>query len=130
MRARFVVADDAPFLRELIRNILSAEGCICVGEAANGDEAIRLVQEALPDLIFLDMVMPVRNGLEAARAIKELHPEVKIMGVSTLDTPDLIKQAMNAGFDDYLVKPFTREQIIDQVTKLLMQQGESSHGRT
>jgi two-component system chemotaxis response regulator CheY len=130
MRVRFVIADDAPFLRELIRNILSAEGGICVGEAANGDEAIRLVQETLPDLIFLDMVMPLRNGLEAARAIKELHPEVKIIGCSTLDTPDLIKQAMDAGFDSYLIKPFTREQIIDAIIKLLPSQGESSHGRT
>lgn len=130
MRVRFVVADDAPFLRELIRNILSAEGAICVGEAANGDEAIRMVQESLPDLIFLDMVMPIRNGLEAARAIKELHPEVKILGCSTLDTPELIQQATAAGFDGYLVKPFTREQIIDTVNKLLIQQGESSHGRT
>ena len=130
MRVRFVIADDAPFLRELIRNILSAEGGICVGEAANGDEAIRLVQETLPDIIFLDMVMPLRNGLEAARAIKELHPEVMIIGCSTLDTPDLIQQAMNAGFDSYLTKPFTREQIIDEINKLLSQQGESSHGRT
>lgn len=130
MRVRFVIADDAPFLRELIRNILSAEGGICVGEATNGDEAIRLVQETLPDLVFLDMVMPLRNGLEAARAIKELHPEVKIIGCSTLDTKDLIQQAMDAGFDSYLTKPFTREQIIDAIIKLLPQQGESSHGRT
>jgi two-component system chemotaxis response regulator CheY len=130
MRVRFVIADDAPFLRELIRNILSAEGGVCVGEAANGDEAVRIVQETLPDLIILDMVMPLRNGLETARAIKELHPEVKIIGCSTLDMPGMIQQAMDAGFDSYLVKPFTREQIIDAIKKLLPQQGESSHGRT
>ncbi|MNL22483.1 Chemotaxis protein CheY [compost metagenome] len=88
------------------------------------------MQETLPDLIFLDMVMPLRNGLEAARAIKELHPEVKIIGCSTLDTPDLIKQAKDAGFDSYLTKPFTREQIIDEINKLLSRQGDSSHGRT
>ena len=129
MRVRFVIADDAPFLRELIRNILSAEGAICVGEATNGDEAVRMVQDTLPDLIFLDMVMPVSNGLQAARLIKESHPEVKIIGCSTIDSPELIKQAIDAGFDSYLTKPFTREQIVDAIIKLIPSQGESSYGR-
>lgn len=130
MKVRFAIADDAPFLRELIKNILNSQGCVCVGEAENGEEAIRLVQETLPDVIFLDMVMPVRNGLETARAIKELHPEVKIIGCSTVDNVDLVQKAHDAGFDSYLTKPFTREQVIQELSKVLPQQGESSHGRT
>ncbi len=130
MRVRFAVIDDAAFLRELIKNIVIDSGGVCVGEAENGEEGVRLVLDTLPEVVFLDMVMPLRNGLETARAIKELHPEVKIIGCSTVDSPELIQNAMDAGFDSYLTKPFTKNQIIDEIAKVLAQTGDASHGRT
>ncbi|MFM6930248.1 MAG: response regulator [Bdellovibrio sp.] len=129
MKIRFAVADDAAFLRELIKNLVSSEGHVCVGEADNGDEAIRLVDRTLPDLIFLDMVMPIKNGLETAATIKELHPDVKIIGCSTLDDQVMMQKAIQAGFDAYVVKPFTKEQIINTIIKVLPQLGESTDGR-
>ncbi|MNJ93530.1 Chemotaxis protein CheY [compost metagenome] len=130
MKIRFVVIDDAAFLRELIKNIMSATGASCVGEAADGDEGVHLVQSVLPDLVFLDMVMPKKNGIETARMIKEVHPDVKIVGCSTIDNDDLIQNAMDAGFDIYIAKPFTKEQLIKAVRKVLPQLEETSHGRT
>lgn len=130
MKIRFAVIDDAAFLRELIKNIMSDAGHICVGEAENGNDGIRLVASVLPDLVFLDMVMPNRNGLEAARAIKETHPEIKIIGCSTIDNEAMIEKAHQAGFDAYVTKPFTKEIIFSTISKVLPQLGESTHGRT
>jgi two-component system chemotaxis response regulator CheY len=130
MKIRFTVIDDAAFLRELIKNIMSSAGHICVGEAENGNDGIRLVSAVLPDLVFLDMVMPLRNGLESARAIKESHPDIKIIGCSTIDNDAMIEKAHEAGFDAYITKPFTKENLLMVVSKVLLQPGESTHGRT
>lgn len=130
MKIRFAVVDDAAFLRELIKNIVVSAGGICVGEAENGEDAVKLVQATLPDLIFLDMVMPLKNGIETAKAVKEFAPDVKIIGCSTIDNEALIEQAQQAGFDAYLTKPFTKDLILKTISKVLPQQGESTHGRT
>ncbi|HWU43816.1 MAG TPA: response regulator [Bdellovibrio sp.] len=130
MKIRFAVVDDAAFLRELIKNIVTSAGGICVGEAENGEEAVKLVQATLPDVIFLDLVMPQKNGIETAKTLKELTPEVKIIGCSTLDSENFVEQAHAAGFDAYIAKPFTKDQILNTISKVLPQQGESSHGRT
>lgn len=130
MKIRFAVVDDAAFLRELIKNIVVSAGGICVGEAENGEDAVKLVQATLPDLIFLDMVMPLKNGIETAKAVKEFAPDVKIIGCSTIDNEALIEQAHQAGFDAYLTKPFTKDLILKTISKVLPQQGESAHGRT
>lgn len=126
MKIRFAVVDDAAFLREILKNIVTSAGGICVGEAANGDEAIPLIKGTLPDIVFLDMVMPGRNGIETAKALKEVFPHIKIIGCSTIDDVALVQQAMDAGFDDYITKPFTREHILDAIAKLLPHLGEST----
>lgn len=130
MRYRFVVVDDAGFLREIIKNILVDAGGVCVGEASNGDEAVAIVQATLPDLVILDMVMPQRNGIQTAQAIKELHPEMKIIGCSTIDQETMIQKALAVGFDAYVTKPFSKEDIIKNVTKVFPHLGESINGRT
>lgn len=130
MNIRFAVVDDAAFLREIVKNIVTSAGGTCVGEASNGDEAISLVQATLPDLVFLDMVMPLRNGIETAKVLKELFPDIKIIGCSTIDQEALVQSAYHAGFDDYITKPFSREQILDSILKVLPHLGESTHGRT
>lgn len=130
MNIRFAVIDDAAFLRELVKNIVTSVGGTCVGEAANGDEGISLVQATLPELVFLDMVMPLRNGIETAKALKELYPEIKIIGCSTIDQDALVQKALESGFDDYVTKPFNKEQIINAIFKVLPHLGESTHGRT
>lgn len=130
MKIRFAVVDDAAFLRELLKNIITSAGGVCIGEAENGDEAVTLVNNTLPDLVMLDMVMPLRNGIDTAKAIKELHPDVKIIGCSTVDQDALVQKAYEAGFDAYIVKPFTKEQVISAIHKVLPHLGESTHGRT
>ena len=128
MNIRFAVVDDAAFLREIIKNILAPLGAVCVGEASDGEEALKLVKETLPDVIFLDMVMPVRNGIETAKAVKEIWPDLKIIGCSTLDDEALIERAYQAGFDEYITKPFARTQIVEAIKKVLPHLGDLPHG--
>lgn len=130
MKIRFIVVDDAAFLREILKNIVTSEGGICVGEATNGADAIPLVQATLPDVVFLDMVMPVKNGVDTAKALKEIFPNIKIIGCSTIDDSTLVKQALDIGFDEYITKPFTRDQILQAISKILPHLGESTHGST
>lgn len=129
MAIRFIVVDDAAFLRELVKNILTDAGHIFVGEAANGVEALQVAQSSLPDLVFMDMVMPQKNGIEATKEIKSFLPEVKVIGCSTIDQEGLIAQAKSAGFDAYIQKPFTKEQILTAVLNMFPQLGETHNGR-
>lgn len=130
MKLRFAVIDDAAFLRELIKNIMTSEGAICVGEASNGEEAIDLVNQSLPEVVFLDMVMPLKNGIQTAVSLKEAHPEIKIIGCSTVDQESLVRKAYEAGFDAYILKPFTKEDIMNAVLNVAPHLGDSHHGRT
>lgn len=117
---RYVIADDAAFLREVLKNILTSMGGVCVGEASDGEEAVATAIATRPDLVVLDMVMPVQNGLEATQSIRHLMPDVKIVGCSTLDHRDLINKAFDAGVDEYITKPFTKEQMTNLIRKLIL----------
>jgi Response regulator containing CheY-like receiver domain and AraC-type DNA-binding domain len=128
MQLRYAIVDDAAFLRELIKNLMKAEGHTCVGEADDGESALSIVQATQPDFIFLDIVMPKRNGIEVARVLKELTPDVKIIGCSTMDQESLIADAKAAGFDAFVVKPFTKEDIINTVQNLFAHLEETHHG--
>lgn len=119
MNIRFAVVDDAAFLRELIKNVLQSEGALCVAESADGQNVLDLVQKTLPDLVVLDMVLPHSNGIEIAKNLKNEIPHVKILGCSTLDSEDILMKAKEAGIDGYLVKPFSKSQLIEEIKKLI-----------
>ena len=128
MQLRYAIVDDAAFLRELIKNLMKAEGHTCVGEADDGESALSVVQATQPDLIFLDLVLPKRNGMEVARVLKDLTPEVKVIGCSTMDQETLIPDLKTAGFDAFIAKPFTKEDVIKTVQNLFAHLEETHHG--
>jgi two-component system chemotaxis response regulator CheY len=115
MSYRYIVIDDAPFVTELIKNILKDAGGLCVGEAVNGEEGFRLFEKTLPDLVIVDMVMPKENGIELARRIREINREVVIIACSTLDDRDIIENAKDLGCNEYIVKPFTKEHLLNTI---------------
>lgn len=110
---RYAIADDAPFIHEIIKNVLSEEYFEHVGSAYNGLEAIELVKRTLPDVIFLDFVMPAKSGIEALVEMKQVWPELKIIGVSTVDNPGVIQMAQRNGMDAFLDKPFTKDTLLE-----------------
>ena len=127
MKFRFVVVDDTAFVREIIKNIGERLGGACVGEGENGREAIAIVKKTLPDLLFLDLVMPIRNGLEILEELKEVWPELKIVACSTLDQQHIIDEATKKGVHHYLTKPFSKEEIELAIDKLILARKDQSH---
>lgn len=116
MSFRYVIADDAPFIREIIKQTYNQMGAQCVGEASNGEECIALVNVHFPDYVILDMVMPQMNGVECAKIISQAHPEVQIIACSTLQTADIKNMLNGISIKKIISKPFTKDQLIDAVS--------------
>lgn len=128
MKFRFVIADDATFIREIIKNIGESLGGVCVGEADNGRECIELVKKTLPDLIFLDLVMPIRNGIEILEEIREIWPDIKVVACTTLDQKHIIDEAHKKGVHQYLTKPFSKQEIELAIDRLVLTRKDQKHG--
>ena len=120
MQTRVLIADDRPRSRSGLKALLALRSEIqVVGEAANGQEAVRLVEELQPDVVLMDVKMPVMDGLAATRLIKERWPEVKVI-VLTIHA-GYRADALAAGADAFLVKGCPAE---DLVKAILDQQQE------
>lgn len=105
MTARILVVDDAPAVRRSMRLYLEQAGdCTICGEAENGQVAIDRVRELQPDVVILDLSMPVMNGLEAARVIKRIAPGTRIFMFTLHNYPHLSDEARKAGIDHVLSK--------------------------
>jgi DNA-binding NarL/FixJ family response regulator len=113
---RIVIADDFEMLRRGLKSLLGPAIC---GEAENGQQAVEKVMELRPDLIILDWTMPVMNGLQAARMIRSLAPETKIMVFSLHDGNAVRDEALQAGADVFLHKTATGEDILKAITALM-----------
>ncbi len=113
MSVRFMIVDDAPFVRELLKNAFQSFGCICVGEAEDGQEAVEIYRKTLPDLVLLDLVMPIKNGIDTAREMKDIWSDSVIVACSSLDQEPLLKRAMAEGCNTFIVKPFTKKDLQD-----------------
>ncbi|GAQ17309.1 protease production enhancer protein [Oceanobacillus picturae] len=102
---RILIADDHSHAREGIREILEEyNDFLIVGEAKNGEEAIRLTEELMPDIILMDINMPVMDGLEATKKIKFLFPYVKIVIITVSDDITDLFNALKKGAQGYLLK--------------------------
>ena len=114
---RLLVVDDAIFMRRLIKDVARDAGWEVVGEAANGEEAVALYREHRPDLVTMDVVMPVMNGLEALRQIRALDPQARVVMVTALDQKPTLLEAIRDGAHDFIVKPFNRDRILGLLQK-------------
>ncbi|HTF34798.1 MAG TPA: response regulator [Myxococcota bacterium] len=119
MKGRVLVADDAAFMRQMIREILEAEGLEVVGEAVDGVEAIDQFSKLHPDLVTMDIVMPRRSGIDAVKGILELDPHARIVMCSALGQETLVMEALQAGARDFIVKPFKPDSVIATLAKVL-----------
>src|SRR5215831_18754287 len=118
MAVRVLVADDARFMRQLIREIIEAEGFEVVGEAADGRAVVEEFARLHPDVVTMDIVMPKRSGIDAVREILALDATAKIAMVSALGQEALVMEALQAGASDYIVKPFKPEAVIATLKKI------------
>jgi DNA-binding NarL/FixJ family response regulator len=115
-KIRVIIADDHAIMRVGIRNILSRSTEIqVVGEASNGAEAIDLVNQLFPDVLILDMEMPVMDGVEVARRLQASSSPVHILVLSAYDDRQYILEMLNMGAAGYLIKDEAPEVIVDAV---------------
>ena len=123
MSSRVLVADDARFMRQLIREIIEPEGFEVVGEAADGRAVVEEFSRLQPDVVTMDIVMPKRSGIDAAKEILALDPGARIVMVSALGQEALVMEALQAGAADYVVKPFKPDAVIATLRKLMDKDG-------
>jgi len=119
MKPKLVIVDDAAFVREILVQIAKRGGFEVVGEAADGEEAVRIVLEKKPDLVVMDIVMPKKSGIQATKEILQVLPRTKILACSTEGQESMIMKALEAGCIDYLVKPFEIKTVLNVISKNL-----------
>jgi two-component system chemotaxis response regulator CheY len=115
---RLLVVDDALFMRKMICGVAAEAGWDVVAEATNGAEGVALYQEHRPDLVTMDLVMPVMGGLEALRQIRAIDPDAKVVVVTALDQKQVLMDAIAGGAVDFVVKPFERQRVLALLAKL------------
>ena len=112
MAIKLVIVDDAPFIREVIRHIVHGSGIDVIGEAQDGEEAVKLVLSLCPNVVLMDLVMPRKSGIDATKEIIAAHPKIKVIACSTLDQESMVMKALDAGCCNYIVKPFKKDELI------------------
>ena len=113
-----LLCDDSAFIRRMMRDILTEGGVEKIVEACNGCEAVERYMERRPDLVFMDIVMPEKTGIEALAEIKKLDPEARVVILSSTGTKKNLKMAIDAGAHDFLQKPVTKETVLKLLQKL------------
>jgi DNA-binding NarL/FixJ family response regulator len=115
-----LLIDDSAIVRRGLRSLLEqhTEWIVC-GEAANGREGLDKAQELRPDLIIIDLVMPIMNGIEASRMFKRLMPNIPLLMFTTFSSPYLCKEAMAAGVYAVIDKSDGAATLVDNIQKLL-----------
>jgi len=102
---RVLIVDDHAILRDGIRSLLERQdGITVVAEASNGREALARVEESAPDIVLMDVAMPVMDGLEATRRLKETHPEAKVLILTQHDSQEYVTPLLQAGAAGYVLK--------------------------
>ena len=118
---RILIVDDSPLIRGSLRVLLEEPlGIIEVAEAENGSDGIDKAQKVHPDLIVIDLVMPVMNGIDASRVLKRLMPAVPILMFTTFADPHLKNAALAAGVQAVFDKTDAATQLIDSIQQLLL----------
>jgi two-component system chemotaxis response regulator CheY len=119
MSRRVLVADDAAFMRQMIREIIEPEGFKVVGEATDGLEVVERFQKLHPDLVMLDIVMPKCSGIDALRRILAADRSARVVMCSALGQESLVQEALQAGARGFIVKPFKPDAVVATLRKVL-----------
>lgn len=119
MGKKILIVDDAAFMRMMIKDILVKNGFEVVGEAADGAQAVEKYNELKPDLVTMDITMPEMDGIQALKAIKEQDPSAIIIMCSAMGQQAMVIDAISAGANDFIVKPFQADRVIEAIEKAL-----------
>jgi len=112
--AKVLIADDSEFMRNLLREIIEENHSI-VGEVENGVEAVEVFKEKQPDIVMMDIVMPVRDGIEATDEIKNTDSGANVIMCTSVGQEEKMKEAVKAGADGYITKPFQKPSVMEAI---------------
>ena len=119
MTIRILIVEDQRIVREGLRAVLEDEDDLAiVGEAANGQEALALFGELRPDVVLMDLQMPVMDGPQATRRIRELAPGARILVLTTYATDEFIFKALRAGAQGYLLKDASSDELLSAIRSI------------
>jgi two-component system chemotaxis response regulator CheY len=119
--SRILVVDDSRTSRKILRTILEDAGHEVIGEAMDGQDGVNKFKELRPDLVTLDITMPVMDGLEALKCIREVDGNAKVIMVTAAGQQNKMIDAIKLGASEFVTKPFEPEEIIKMVNKLVKQ---------
>jgi DNA-binding NarL/FixJ family response regulator len=121
---RVLIVDDDPVFRELLAFVLRADaGAVIVGQACDGAEGVELARELHPDVVLMDLRMPVLDGIATTRWLKMERPEIPVLALTTFDEDEEVFSALRAGAVGYLLKDVSSDRLVEAV--LAASRGES-----
>ncbi len=125
MSIKLMIVDDSNIIRSKINRTLTQHNIEVVATACNGEEAISLFVATKPDIVTMDLTMPLMDGLECIRALRKLNAEVRILVISALADKSTAIQALMEGAQGFVCKPFTESDLTEAIDELI---GVASNG--
>jgi two-component system chemotaxis response regulator CheY len=117
--AKILIVDDAAFMRMMIKENLKKAGFSEFGEAGNGEEAVQQYVAMQPDLVLMDITMPVKDGITALQEIREKDGAAKVVMCSAMGQENMVIESIKLGALDFIVKPFKPERLLQTVRNII-----------
>lgn len=114
-----LIVDDAAFMRLMLRSLLEKNGFNVVGEAENGALGINKYKELSPDLVTMDITMPIIDGIKALKEIRKIDSNAKVLMISAMGQEHLVRDAITSGAKGFVVKPFKEDAFMKAISKIV-----------
>ena len=129
MTLKCLIVEDSAFMREIYHySLRELNNFSIVAEAQDGEEAMKLLAEIQPDILILDLVLPKKNGIDVLRDLPNVSAQTKTIVISSLDDENIIAQAKALGAIVYLIKPFTKLQLVTAIEEISKNYSEVQNG--
>ena len=119
MGKNIVICDDAELMKQMLHDILTKAGYNIVGIANNGEEACKIFNEKRPDLMIMDINMPLMDGLETLKAVRKIDKHAKIVMCSAMNQPKMVMDTLKEGAKDFIIKPFQQKRVLEVVKNII-----------
>lgn len=118
-KGTILVVDDSKMSRSMLRQILEEVGYSVIAEAANGEEAVKAYKEQKPDMVTLDITMPIMDGIDALKQLLEINPDIKAVMITAAGQQSKLIEALKIGAKKFITKPFEKEEIIANISEVM-----------
>ncbi len=117
--ATVLIVDDSRTSRKILRGLLERGGLVIADEASNGEEGFLKYRDLKPDLVTMDITMPVMDGIESLSLIKHANPDAKVIMITAAGQKEKMVEALKRGADEFITKPFDEAEILSTIKKVI-----------